>query len=172
MAIGSLLICLFLLDILPDPQKPHRYYNSDTSTEAPRIGKMRARPATSPEVPLQLPTVSGFISVLHHRRILLTIPVFLVGIFRYTTLNILIQYASIRFKIKISQGAIFYTETAIVNVFLFLFLVPQLTGYIRQKYNVRPQAIDLFLVRTCVCLMSLGSLLIGISPMSQMLPLG
>ncbi|KAH7411428.1 hypothetical protein BKA64DRAFT_569797, partial [Cadophora sp. MPI-SDFR-AT-0126] len=114
----------------------------------------------------------GLVSALSNRNIRLTIPVFLVGIFRYAMLNILIQYASVRFGLKISSGAIFYTETAIVNIFLFLFLVPQLTAYIRSKYNVRPVVLDLVLVRTSVTLMCIGCLAIGFVQSSSLLPIG
>ncbi|KAF8848546.1 hypothetical protein BDZ45DRAFT_753702 [Acephala macrosclerotiorum] len=79
---------------------------------------------------------------LANGNVLLVVPVFLVGIFRYTTLNVLIQYASLRFGIKISTGATFYTETAI-------------------KHAVRPQSIDLFLVRMSVTLMCIRCLAIG-----------
>ncbi|KAH7355376.1 hypothetical protein BKA65DRAFT_394485, partial [Rhexocercosporidium sp. MPI-PUGE-AT-0058] len=112
------------------------------------------------------------ISALSNTNTLLTIPIFLVGIFRYAMLNILIQYASVRFGLKISTGAIFYTETAIVNIFLFLLLVPQLTAYIRLKYNVQPNVIDLFLVRTSVTLMCVGCLAIGFAQTRWLLPIG
>ncbi|KUJ06786.1 uncharacterized protein LY89DRAFT_678369 [Mollisia scopiformis] len=116
--------------------------------------------------------VRDILSPLSNINVLLVVPVFLVGIFRYTTLNILIQYASVRFGIKISTGATFYTETAIVNIFLFLFLIPQLSAYIRKKYDVRPQVIDLFLVRTSVTMMCIGCLAIGLAQSGILLPLG
>jgi len=103
--------------------------------------------------------------------VLLVIPVFLVGIFRYTTLDVLIQYASNRFGIKLSTGSIFYTETAAINIALFLFIIPQLTVYIRKKYYVKPQVIDLVLVRISVILMCLGSLAIALAPSANILPL-
>ncbi|KAH6696760.1 hypothetical protein DL95DRAFT_306357, partial [Leptodontidium sp. 2 PMI_412] len=112
------------------------------------------------------------LSALSNRNILLTTPVFLVGIFRYAMLNILIQYASVRFGLKISTGATFYTETAIVNIFSFLFLVPQFTAYVRLKHNVQPSVIDLFLARTSVTLMCVGCLAIGFAQTSQLLPIG
>lgn len=116
--------------------------------------------------------VDGLISALSNQNTLLVIPVFLVGIFRYAMLNILIQYASIRFALKISTGAIFYTETALINIILFLFLVPRLTTHIRLKYNVRPETIDLALVRTSVVLLTLGCLAIGLARSSVFLPAG
>lgn len=111
-------------------------------------------------------------TAISNTNILLVIPVFLVGIFRYTTLNVLIQYASVRFGLKISTGATFYTETALVNIILFLFAIPRLTDYLRKEYQVCPAVMDLMMVRTSVLFMCLGSLAIGLTPSSTLLPLG
>jgi MFS family permease len=110
--------------------------------------------------------------VLLKKTVLLTLPVFLTGSLRYTILNILIQYSSNRFNLKISAGALFYTETAVVNMFLFLLLVPTFTGYLRKRYDVRPQNLDLFMCRTGVVLLALGSLFMGLSPSRRVLPMG
>lgn len=99
-------------------------------------------------------------------------PVFLVGIIRYNTLNVLIQYASVRFGMKISSGSIFYTETALINIFLFAFLIPRLTTYVVTAYGVQPQTIDLFLVRLSLSLMCIGALLIGLAQSKFLLPIG
>lgn len=169
LAIASVVLCLVLLVVMPDPRK------SDVSAQTPH--KVSAANETgpssiSPQVSPHSTSVQGLLSALSNQNILLTIPVFLVGIFRYAMLNILIQYASVRFGLKISTGATFYTETAFVNIFLFLFLVPQLTAYVRQKHNVQPSVIDLFLVRTSVTLMCVGCLAIGSAQTSRILPIG
>ncbi|KAE8447153.1 hypothetical protein EG329_010984 [Mollisiaceae sp. DMI_Dod_QoI] len=152
LAMASLLICLLLLALMPNTRKSSSDDAGDQSSKSSGI--------------------SNILSTLSNRNVILVIPVFLVGIFRYTTLNVLIQYASVRFKLKISTGATFYTETAIVNIILFLFLVPQLSAYIRKEYEVRPQIIDLFLVRTSVTLMCIGCLAIGFTQSSLLLPIG
>lgn len=164
LAMGSVVICLVLLFLMPDPQNSTR---SSGHPESPDLSdETITNSSTKPSAIARLLTLSS------NPNVLFTIPVFLVGILRYTTLSILVQYAHVRFKSKISTGATFYTETAIVNIFLFLFLIPQATAYMRNRYSVRPQAIDLFLVRTSVCLMTLGSLSIGIAPSKELLPLG
>lgn len=149
----SLFVCLLLIAIMPNTRQrlpsDHEARQSRKSSGVPEI-----------------------LLTLANRNVLLVVPVFLVGIFRYTNLNILIQYASVRFGIKISTGATFYTETAIVNIFLFLFLIPQASAYIRKKYNVRPQVIDLSLVRMSVSLMCIGCLAIGFAPAVFFLPIG
>jgi len=166
---GSVVLCLFLLALMPDPRKSGQGRSSmDPLGPENNTHESGDQPQTSTKAT----SVDSLISALSNRNVLLTVPVFLVGIFRYTTLNVLIQYASVRFGLKISTGATFYTETAIVNIFLFLFMIPQLTSHIRLKYNVRPQTIDLFLVRTSVTLMCIGCLAIGLAQSGQLLPIG
>jgi cytochrome c biogenesis factor len=114
----------------------------------------------------------GLLKALSNTNVLLIIPVFLVGIFRYPTLNILIQYSSVQFRMKISTGARFYTETAIVNIVFFLFLIPLITSNVRLKYQTRPETIDLVLVRLSVCAMCLGCISIGLARSSYFLPIG
>jgi len=166
---GSVIVCLILLAVMPDPRKSQHYLSSNAT---PVVESDDEHSSSSARTTLKRSLVNGLTSALSNRNILLTIPVFLVGIFRYTTLNFLIQYASIRFNIKISTGATFYTETALVNIVLFLFMIPKLTAYIRLKYKVSPQVIDLFLVRTSVTLMCIGCLAIGFSPSARTLPTG
>ena len=162
LAMASVILCILLLAVMPESRKTYC---------SPQ--------ATPPESHMQdgggirlSPNANGILSALKTPKILLTIPVFLVGIYRYTILGLLIGYASYRFQMKISRGAIFFTEAAFVNIFLFLFLIPQLSSHLRRKYLVRPEVIDLFLVRTSVSLMSVGTLLIGISPSFNLLPIG
>ncbi|EKD21754.1 MFS multidrug transporter [Drepanopeziza brunnea f. sp. 'multigermtubi' MB_m1] len=159
LAMGSIVACLALLALMPDP----RAHSQNSRQEAP---------AYPLESLMGQSSVKGLFSALSNRNIQLTIPVFLVGIFRYAMLNILIQYASVRFGLRISTGATFYTETAVVNIFLFSFLVPQLTAHIRHRFKVQPHVIDLFLVRTSVALMCIGCLAIGLAQTSALLPFG
>ena len=169
---GAIILCLVLVLSMPDTRKNkrttyHRVASDEALVESPANEEVH-----DPSKSTNNFSVDGLRSAFFNRNILLVIPVFLVGIYRYTTLNILIQYASVRFKIRISTGATFYTETAIVNIFLFLFLIPRTTNYIRITYKTRPEVIDLFLVRLSVSLLSIGALFIGLSPTSHILPIG
>jgi hypothetical protein len=173
LAMGSAVICLFLLWLMPQPQKSKTDRDENDNTEeihTERRHSVDEDPNTGQTSKRTI--VDGLVAALSSRNIQLVIPVFLVGIFRYTTLNVLIQYASVRFGLKISTGATFYTETAIVNMVLFLFLIPQFTAYLRKKYDVRPEVMDLTMVRTSVLLMCVGSLAIGLAPSSKLLPVG
>lgn len=169
MAMGSMVLGLLLLWIVPlsqsfeSPLQP-----SPSSDQTPPSSTLTSHPTTTPKA-----TISSTIyHALTKPNVLLCIPVFLVGTLRYTTLNVLIQYSSLRFKTKISQGAIFYTETAVVNILLFLFLVPRFTAFIQSKHHVMPKKMDLALVRISVCFLLLGSLAIGLAPTSGWIPVG
>lgn len=163
LAMGSVIVCLLLLLLMPDLRKPEGSLPPPKPVDEDEIDDLHVREYRS---------VDSLLGALSNRNILLISPVFLVGIFRYTTLNILIQYASIQFGTKISTGATFYSETAIVNIVLFLFLIPKTTSYIRLKYSTGPQVIDLFLVRSSVCIMCVGCICVGLAPSSKILPLG
>ena len=164
LSMASAFLCLFLLAMMPAAKSTNE---EDGSTiMAAERGNRLENGSTF------LTAFDRIIKAASNRNIIFTIPVILVGILRYTTLGILIQYAHFRFKQKISTGAAYYTETAIINIALFLFLIPQATAYIRKEYRVRPQAIDLFLARASVTFMCIGALAIGLAPTNKLLPVG
>jgi hypothetical protein len=163
-AMGSVILCLLLLWLVPSPSLNTGVAGANHQ-EAPHNESTSSASKKSQ-------AVDTLFRALSNTNVLLTIPAFLVGIFRYTTLNVLIQYASIRFGLSIATGALFYTETAVVNIFLFLFAVPTLTTHVRKRYGVQPQRIDLFLVRSSVLLMCCGSLGIGLAWSAKLLPPG
>jgi cytochrome c biogenesis factor len=167
---GAIFACLLLLWVMPGSQRLI-HLSSGNHQNAMQCGNESTALLTTKPL-TRSSSVDGIRSALSNKNILLAIPVFLTGSLRFTILNVLIQYGSNRFNLKISTGALFYTETAVVNMLLFLFAVPMLSSYIRTRHNVRPQTIDLFMSRACVCLLCLGSLLIGLSPSSEILPIG
>ncbi|PBP21869.1 MFS multidrug transporter [Diplocarpon rosae] len=170
LAMGSVMLCQAILAIMPDP-----LMRSSPLYPVPDITLATGVPENSGDRAVQSlkkESVNGLVDALSNRNIQLIVPVFLVGIFRYAMLNVLIQYASVRFGLKISTGATFYTETAVVNIFLFLIIIPQLTSYVRLRYNLEAHVIDLFLVRTSVALMCIGCLAIGFAQKSTILPIG
>lgn len=112
---------------------------------------------------------TSFKQALSNANVVLALPVFFVGSVRYSVLNLLMQYASIRFGLRISRTALFYTETALANTVLFLFVVPYLTTFLRSKYSLSPQSIDLGFVRISVFLLSFGALCLALSPTGETL---
>ncbi|TEY42009.1 hypothetical protein BOTCAL_0401g00120 [Botryotinia calthae] len=170
MAMGSVILGLLLLWLVPFSQSSPRLELLSSSTSPPVSStRLRSRHlTTTPKTTI--------LAIIQHAMIqpnvLLCIPVFLVGTLRYTTLNVLIQYSSVRFNTKISKGAMFYTETAIINIILFLFLIPRITVWIKSRYHVRSEKIDLALMRVSVCFLLMGSLAIGLAPSSGWIPVG
>ncbi|KAF7947912.1 hypothetical protein EAE96_008984 [Botrytis aclada] len=165
MAMGSVILGLLLLWLVPFSQSsPHPEVSSPSSST-----QLQSRHLTTIPKTTILATIRDAII---QPNVLLCIPVFLVGTLRYTTLNILIQYSSVRFNTKISTGAMFYTETAIINIVLFLFLIPRIISWIKSRYHVRSEKIDLALMRISVCFLLVGSLSIGLAPTSRWIPVG
>ncbi|KAK8905378.1 hypothetical protein QC760_006563 [Botrytis cinerea] len=170
MAMGSVILGLILLWLVPFSQSSPRLELLSPSTSSPSSStRLRSRNLkTTPKTTI-LATIRHAVI---QPNVLLCIPVFLVGTLRYTTLNVLIQYSSVRFNTKISKGAMFYTETAIINIILFLFLIPRITVWIKSRYHVRSEKIDLALMRISVCFLLMGSLAIGLAPTSGWIPAG
>ncbi|PQE03719.1 Major facilitator superfamily domain general substrate transporter protein [Rutstroemia sp. NJR-2017a BBW] len=156
MAICAVTLGLLLLWVMPGSQNP-----AETQTR-----ELSSPTTTKPSI------ISSLAQAVSRPQVLFSIPVFLVGTLRYTTLNVLIQYSSLRFNTSISKGSLYYTETAIINIFLFLFLIPRATAWVREQYHVRPESVDLALVRISVGMLLLGSLSIGLAPEKKWLPFG
>lgn len=153
LAFGALLLCLVVLTRIPER---HSVQENEEEIEQTR-SLIKSNKATS------------FRQALTNRNILFALPTFFVGSIRYSVLNLLMQYASVRFGFSISRTALFYTEMALVNMVLFLFVVPRLTTLWRTQYSFDPQRIDLGLVRISVCLLSIGALSLAISPSGEVL---
>jgi len=173
MSLASLVLSLGLLWWMPQPASSKDHSSTSSYLEEPPTPRRIIEGADDTAISFPKNSlVDDLIAAASVPNILLVVPVFLVGIFRYTTLDVLIQYASNRFGLKISTGAIFYTETAAINILLFLFIVPQVTDYLRKTYGVRSLYMDLALVRTSAILMCIGSLGIGLAPSAKFLPFG
>ncbi len=166
----AILFCLLLLWRMPESRRSTQLTSACHQDTTPHPTESSTLLVPKPFT--RSSSVGSISSVVSNKNILFAIPVFLTGSLRFTILTVLIQYSSNRFHLKISTGAFFYTETALVNMLLFLFVVPTISSYVRTKHKVRPEIIDLFVSRTCVCLLGLGSLLIGLSPSSKILPMG
>lgn len=98
------------------------------------------------------------------RNMALAIPVFLVGLLRPSTLNVLIQYTSKYFDWKLSQAAVLVSEVAAVNLVLFLVIVPQGMRIMRTRYEFDQQVLDLAVVRASMIFLAVGALLLGVAP--------
>ena len=95
---------------------------------------------------------------------MLGLPVFLIGLLRPSTLNVLIQYTSKFFDRRLSEAVVLVSEVAAVNLVLFLVLVPQGIHLVRVKYNLHQQVADLAVLRASMLFLSVGALCLWLAP--------
>ena len=110
--------------------------------------------------------------VPRNSNMILAIPVFLIGLLRPSTLNVLIQYTSKYFDWRLSQAIMFVSEVAGINLLLYLIIVPKVMQIIREKYGLHQQMLDLAVVRGSMGCLSIGALLIALAPNIPALVIG
>ena len=165
-SISFLLLCLPIIALLPDTRTadPDEDQHYDQTITDERVENASSA-SEIPHVHQKLKNSSrGLLDDFRTRNMLLTVPVFFVGLLRPSTLNVLIQYTSNNFKWKLSAAVILVSEVAAVNLILFLFVLPQLIRLLQRNYHLHPQVIDLAVVRVSMLLLSLGALLLGLAP--------
>lgn len=165
LSIAFLLLTFPLLAIMPETHK----VNVDSSTVDilyHSIAQSSDDTDSEPNIGMsgQISNMSRSMKyTLLNRNMILAVPVFLVGLLRPTTLNVLLQYTSVRFGWKLSQAVVLVSEVAAVNLVLFLLVLPQSLAYIRKHRHTPPQVIDLTVVRISISLLSIGALLLGLA---------
>lgn len=163
--IGSLLLCYPVLFFMQSEQPQV----GEDATAVPDNSSILTE--TLPHEPLsndlcgkQTVRADSLLSFLKMRNGLFVLPVFFMVPFRAATLNVLLQYTSVRFHWKISHVGILLSEVALVNIVLFLLLLPSLVTWVKNRYHVAPPIIDLTVARTSAILLSVGAVLLGLSP--------
>jgi hypothetical protein len=106
----------------------------------------------------------GLRSLLRSRNVLITLAIFIVPAFRPTTTHVLLQYMSSRFHWKLSQSTIFISEIAVINIILYLLVLPRAILWIETRFNTPKEVIDLAVVRLSLLLLVVGALLLGCAP--------
>jgi hypothetical protein len=111
----------------------------------------------------------GLVSVFQSRNMLLAFAILLIGALRPATMAVLLQYMPINFGWKMSQVALLISEVAIVNIVLYLFVMPQAITWTASQWQLQSQVIDWFIVFASLLLLALGTLCIGLAPSVQFL---
>ena len=158
-------MCLPIIALIPDTRMtPSDARETDDATsDGP--ADLVANPLESQDQHQRLHQRSeNLIKLFKTSNMILAVPVFLVGLLRPSTLNVLIQYTSIEFGWKLSEAVILVSEVAAVNLILFLLVVPQTMILLRTRYQLHPQTIDLAVVRGSMLFLSLGALFLGLAP--------
>jgi hypothetical protein len=111
----------------------------------------------------------NFFSIARNRNIPLALSVMFVGAFRPASVAILLQYARTRFGWLITDTAFLVSEIAIVNIVLFLLVLPQVIAWAVSRWHVRAQMIDWNIVFSSLLILASGTMLIGVAPSSATL---
>jgi hypothetical protein len=112
---------------------------------------------------------TSLLAIFRQGRMLLAFLILYISAWRPGTVSVLLQYTTVRFGWQISQTAMLISEIAIVNIVLFLIILPQLIAWISSRWRIQPQVIDWSIVITSLLLLALGSLLIGVAPSTSIL---
>ncbi|KAF2118388.1 hypothetical protein BDV96DRAFT_569813 [Lophiotrema nucula] len=172
--IASLVLCFSIIPLLPNTRQLERssvntasllqtagYDNGpSTNDSSASIGNSQTG---------SLPVQSHLLSLFKRRNILLTVPIFIIGVFRPPTLNLLLQYTSIRFGWSFSNAALLTSEVAGVGVVLFLVVLPQAIILLQERCGYHPQVIDLSILRTSLALLCIRATMIGLASSSSSL---
>lgn len=110
--------------------------------------------------------------ITESRSAILTLPIFFVGMFRMAIISVMMQFPRIRFDWTLLQVTELFTATAIMNLVIFLGIVPYCLWRLRSKYATTELGIQIMLVRCSLISTGLGCLLIGIAQAPVVLCLG
>lgn len=166
-------IAFLLLSLATIPLVPETYQRVPTSSASSRRSTLGTEDHHTPvsddgrteDIETNRPDDrNGLIALFRKRNMLLAVPIFVVGVFRPATMNVLLQYVSVRFNWKLSKAALLISEVAAVNIVIFLLALPRLISVLQARYHIHPQVIDLRVLRSSLVLLFLGSFFIGISP--------
>lgn len=126
-------------------------------------------PSSEPNFQTGLENEETLASLLWKRSFFLALTILLIGTLQPASLSVLLQYASARFGLRISEAAMLLSEVAIVNIVLFLFVLPHVIAFVTSRWHIRSQVIDWIIVQFSLLILALGALLIGSAPSIQVL---
>lgn len=139
-----------LLSATPEQQFAPADLISETNSESEFIAKT----ATARELH----------ALLRSWNVLATLSLFIFPAFRPTTTHVLLPYMSVRFGWKLSKATILISEVAIVNIIVFLLILPQSTPWIKRRFGISAEALDLGITRSSLLLLMTGAVLLAFAP--------
>ncbi len=174
-AIGlcALLACYPILAIMPETHQPPREtLRRDTSELVGLVDAIEAEALLPPRRhgSISEPGASvTVVSVLRQRNLPLALVVLGVGALRQATVSVLLQYAAARFQWPIAQTAVLISAIAAMNIVLFLLVLPQCIVFMTARWRISSQVIDYNIVSVSLCILAIGSLLMGLAPSAHAL---
>lgn len=167
-----LLLCIPVLLFLPETHTP-------TAGKSRRVSQQQGPNHEYDEDTPSIPSVQlsddvqrkpepTLLSVLTQRNMLLAFGVLYISNLRPATLNVLLQYVTVRFHWKTHEAAVLMSEVAVVNIVLFLFIVPAVNKWVSPRLHVRHDLMTWSVVLASLSLLALGALLIGLASSIRM----
>ena len=166
LSILFLLLCLPIVAMIPDTRL-HNSCNESTdiaSTADRSVDSIQDVSGLDNVSQIEHSNADSLLDKFRSSNMVRAMPVFLVGLLRPSTLNVLIQYTSNYFNWRLSKASLLVSEVAAVNLVLFLVIVPQGMKIVRAKYHVDQQVLDLAVVRSSLLFLTVGALLLGLAP--------
>lgn len=176
--LGALALCYPILWAIPETHQPNKVRSKksqkgvtvteDTGSENEPLMQSPTTPPTDATRPAQ----ESITAVLGKRNLLLALVVLFVGAFRQATVSVLLQYAAARFEWHLSRTAMLVSAIAVMNIVLFLFILPQCVAYLTSHLHIRAELIDYTIVFASLIILALGSLFMGLAPTGNLLTAG
>ena len=80
------------------------------------------------------------------------------------TIGSVIQYVSKQFHLSLAQAGFFLPSYSAGKLLTFAVILPHLTAYLRRRMKSRAFSVDLLILKCSICLLALGQVIIGLSP--------
>lgn len=187
LGVGFVFVLLALIVISTMPETLHKMHGVTDSDTPP----VEARPVSqdvegelatdstalvTPESPAARPEsrhrAANNPSMLYQTNILVGLAVLFIGALRPAVVATLFQYAATRFGSPLAQTAMMISEIAVVNIVLFLFVVPQCIAWVSTRYELEAQTIDYTIVFVSLMVLASGAFLMAVAPSITLLHIG
>ncbi|KAF2476025.1 MFS general substrate transporter [Lindgomyces ingoldianus] len=171
LGITLLLMCLASTFFIPEtrPRTERRHPEDPPSSSRDAYGERRQSQHWERSSGIQ---IRNSRALMRHRNVLLAAPIFVVGQFRLATLNLLLQYATVKFRWTFSSAALLISEIAAVNLIILGPVLSWVPSILQHRYGWRTRTIDLWILRGSLGFLSIGAFMIGIAPRTDCLIFG
>lgn len=176
--LGALALCYPILWAIPETHQPSHERSKKSrqdltaTTDSTSDNEPLLRSSTTPPKYAIAPDQENIFMVLRKRNLLLALVVLFVGAFRQATVSVLLQYATARFEWHLSRTAMLVSAIAVMNIVLFLFILPQCVAYLTSHLHIRAELIDYTIVFASLVILAFGSLFMGLAPTGNLLTAG
>ncbi|KAJ8066985.1 hypothetical protein OCU04_004364 [Sclerotinia nivalis] len=172
--LGSLLI-IFIPETLHIHQTSDpSHYPSPSNNDFPNSPKSQKSllPTIKHQILASLQSLKSSISILNSAPLILLLITFVIKHFSSQSVDISLRYISNRFQFPLRYSSFLWSLRAGVQIILFLLVLPSLSRIMTTRLQMPPAKKDLYLARTSILILTLGSILIAASPTLPLAILG